>query len=79
LFPTLLPSDPLLLLARHPLLLPPLRLAHAPGLGAWAGRTARRARRPYEGRVKLRVTPTPRGSIARRWAGIHSPTGCRGA
>jgi hypothetical protein len=33
--------DPLLLLARRPLLLPPLRRARAHGLGAWAGRTAR--------------------------------------
>jgi hypothetical protein len=32
-----------------------------------------------EGRAKLRVTPTPRGSIARRGAGIHSPMGRRGA
>jgi hypothetical protein len=33
----------------------------------------------YKGRVKLRVTTTHRGSIERRGAGIHSPTGRRGA
>jgi hypothetical protein len=32
-----------------------------------------------KGRVKLRVTMTPCGSIERRGAGTHSPTGRRGA
>jgi hypothetical protein len=33
----------------------------------------------YKGRVKLRVTTTPRRSIEKRGAGIHSPMGRRGA
>jgi hypothetical protein len=49
LFPALPPPDPLLLLARRPLLLPPLRRARALGLGTWAGQTARRPRSPAAG------------------------------
>jgi hypothetical protein len=48
LFPALSPPDSLLL-ARRPLLLPPLRCARALGLGAWAGRIARRPRSPAAG------------------------------
>jgi hypothetical protein len=49
LLPALPPPDPSLLLARRPLLLPPLR-PRALGLGAWAGRTARRSRSPSAGK-----------------------------
>jgi hypothetical protein len=46
LLPVLPPPDPPLLLTRHPLLFPQLRLARALGLGAWAGRTELRSRPP---------------------------------
>jgi hypothetical protein len=46
LLPALPAPDPPLLLPRRPLLFPPLRHAHAPGLGLWAGRAAQRSRPP---------------------------------
>jgi hypothetical protein len=55
LLPALLAPDPALLLLRRPLLFPPLRRpllflplrrARVPGLGVWAGQTARRSRPP---------------------------------
>jgi hypothetical protein len=80
LFPALPSPDPRLFLVRHPLLLPPLRPARALGLGAWAGRTARRSRsRAVGNKRKVR----PRRCVAREWQERkrepYSPAGPRGA
>jgi hypothetical protein len=53
LFPALPPPDPSLLRAHHSLLLPPLCRARAIGLGAWAGRIARRSRPPSAGKSEM--------------------------
>jgi hypothetical protein len=78
LFPVLPSPDPLLLLACRPLLLP--RLRRARGLGAWAGRTARRSQSRAAGN-KRKVRPRRRD--AREWRGrgrkLYSPAGPQGA
>jgi hypothetical protein len=72
-------EDPPLLLAHHPLLLPPLRRARARARGVGGSDRAASTATTCERWAKLRVTPTPRGSIAREGAGIHSPMGRPGA
>jgi hypothetical protein len=76
LFPALPSPDPILLLARRPLLFPLLRRARALVLGAWAGRTMRRSRLPAAGNErKVR----PRGHATSKWRErrqkVHSPVG----
>jgi hypothetical protein len=80
LFPSLLSPDPLLLLARRPLLLPPLRRTRALGLGVWAGLTTRRSRSRAAGNKRKVRT---RRRVAREWRerkrGPYSPAGPQGA
>jgi hypothetical protein len=79
LFPALSPPDSLLLLARRPLPLPPLRYAPARARGVGGSDCAASTAITCKGRVKLQVMTMPRRSIERRGEGIHSPTGRRGA
>jgi hypothetical protein len=79
LFPALSSPDPLLLLAHHPLLLPPLCRVHAQARGVGGLDHAVFTAITCRGRVKLRVMTTPHESIDRRGAGIHSPKGRGGA